>query len=191
MAAILTALAVAGATMFTGLSLSATRDQVTVAQQQNAVAQQQHQLTEQGQYTDRFTKAVELLDHTGPEYLQARFGGIYALERLARDSPRDQPTIIEVLAAFIRTTSPNTNPDKPRPITDDTQAALTVLGRRNPDQDNNTRIDLRETNLFEANLSRANLFGADLRWADLTGADLGRADLTGAVIEGAQGLPTK
>ena len=31
-----------------------------------------------------------------------RIGGIYALERIARDSAKDHPTVMEVLTAFIR-----------------------------------------------------------------------------------------
>lgn len=85
-----------GALIFTGLSLNATRDQVVVAQQQNKVA-------EQGQFTDRYTKAVEQLDRSGPDHLQARLGALYALHRLADDSPRDQYTIVEVISAFVRT----------------------------------------------------------------------------------------
>ena len=57
------------------------------------------ELTEQGQVTDRYTKAIEQL---GSDKLDVRIGGIYALERVARDSARDHPTIMEVLAAFIR-----------------------------------------------------------------------------------------
>ena len=49
--------------------------------------------------TDRYTKAIEQL---GSDKLDVRIGGIYALERIARDSPRDHPTAMEVLAAFIR-----------------------------------------------------------------------------------------
>ena len=56
-------------------------------------------LTEQGQVTDRYTKAIEQL---GSDKLDVRIGGIYALERIARDSPRDHPTVMEVLTAFIR-----------------------------------------------------------------------------------------
>ncbi|MFC7615359.1 pentapeptide repeat-containing protein [Actinokineospora soli] len=166
-AALLTALAVAGATVFTGISLSATRHQISV--------------TEQGQYTDRFTKAVDQLDRTGPQHLQARLGGIYALERLARDSPRDQPTILEVLAAFIRTTSPsNTDLESSPHITADTQAALTVLARRNPDHDYNTVINLRGANLRSADLRAADLRGANLSEANLVEANLHEAKLSGA-----------
>ena len=58
------------------------------------------EVTEQGHITDRYTKAIEQL---GSDNLDVRLGGIYALERLAQDSPqRDQPTVVEVLGAFIR-----------------------------------------------------------------------------------------
>ena len=52
------------------------------------------ELTEQGQVTDRYTKAIEQL---GSDKLDVRIGGIYALERVARDSARDHPTVMEVL----------------------------------------------------------------------------------------------
>ena len=58
-----------------------------------------YELTEQGQVTDRYTKAIEQL---GSDKLDVRVGGIYALERIARDSKTDHPTVMEVLAAFIR-----------------------------------------------------------------------------------------
>ena len=63
------------------------------------VARRTLELTEQGQVTDRYTKAIEQL---GSDKLDVRIGGIYALERVARDSARDHPTVMEVLTAFIR-----------------------------------------------------------------------------------------
>jgi hypothetical protein len=56
-------------------------------------------LAESGQMTDRFTKATEQL---GSNRTEVRFGGLYALERLARDSPPDRRTIFEVICAFVR-----------------------------------------------------------------------------------------
>jgi len=52
-----------------------------------------------GKITERFSKAVELL---GSEKLEVRLGGIYALERIARDSQPDHWTVMEVLTAFVR-----------------------------------------------------------------------------------------
>src|ERR1700733_5599446 len=40
-------------------------------------------LSREGQVTDRYTKAIEQL---GSEQISVRIGGIYALERIARDS---------------------------------------------------------------------------------------------------------
>ena len=47
-----------------------------------------YELTEQGQVTDRYTKAIEQL---GSDKLDVTIGGIYALERIARDSPGTTP----------------------------------------------------------------------------------------------------
>jgi hypothetical protein len=68
------------------------------------------QLTEQGQITERFTRAIEQLgatdDHGNPR-IEIRLGGIYALERIARDSPaRDYITVMEVLTAYVRENAP-------------------------------------------------------------------------------------
>jgi hypothetical protein len=57
--------------------------------------------------TERYAKAIEQL---GSDKLEVRIGGIYALERIARDSARDHPTVMEVLAAFVREHSLETWP---------------------------------------------------------------------------------
>src|SRR5271156_4424128 len=56
-------------------------------------------LSREGQVTDRYTNAITQL---GSDKLDVRIGGIYALERIARDSARDHPIVMEVLSAFIR-----------------------------------------------------------------------------------------
>lgn len=54
----------------------------------------------EGQVTERFSKAVE---HLSDARLAVRLGGIYALERISKDSPiKDFWTIIEILTAFVR-----------------------------------------------------------------------------------------
>ncbi|WP_162641809.1 pentapeptide repeat-containing protein [Streptosporangium sp. 'caverna'] len=160
-----------------------------------------YRLSEQGHVTDRYTKAIEQL---GSDKRDIRLGGIYALERIARDSARDRPTIMDVLAAFIREHSHDDKAEESStaksPATD-IRAALTVIGRRDiPDDEPVRRIDLagadlsranlRRANLSHVNLYRTNLYRADLYRADLTGAylrraDLRRADLTRANLTGA------
>ena len=151
-------------------------------------------LTEQGQVTERYTKAIEQL---GSEKLDVRMGGIYALERIARDSPRDHPTVMEVLAAFIREHSREQRPS-PRPGADmpgdvprsDMQAAMTAIRRRDSGRDRErlslAGADLTGADLTGAKFTRADLTGAKLAHADLTGADLTGADLTGADLTGAK-----
>ena len=145
------------------------------------------ELTEQGQVTDRYTKAIEQL---GSKELDVRIGGIYALERIARDSVRDHPTVMEVLSAFVRDHShepwPPPAPDESgaaapeRVVRPEVQAAVTVIGR-------NARHDHQRLSLTGANLTGAFLAGQGLSLAGafLAGADLAHADLTGAWLTGA------
>jgi hypothetical protein len=151
-------------------------------------------LSREGQVTDRYTKAIEQL---GAGQLDVRIGGIYALERVAGDSARDHPTIMEVLAAFVREHSHEPWPppagDEPgepsgRRTRPDVQAAVTVLGRRNPRHDRQ-RINLADVELTGADLSGARLTGADLTRASLTDATLLSADLSGADLSGAAWPP--
>lgn len=72
--------------------------------------------TEQGHMTDRITKAVEQLGAEKTVWrdggqqsvpnLEVRLGGIYALSRVARDSPRDHISIMEILCAYVRENFP-------------------------------------------------------------------------------------
>jgi uncharacterized protein YjbI with pentapeptide repeats len=66
-------------------------------------AERTHDLDRAGQLTERFTRAV---DQLGNAQLDVRLGGIYALERIARDSPEDHPQVVEVLTAYVREHAP-------------------------------------------------------------------------------------
>src|SRR5579871_5378315 len=94
------------------------------------------QIMEQGHITDRYTKAIEQLgklDGDKPN-IEVRLGAIYALERIARDSPRDHWTIMEVLTAYVRQNAPVVNPGEtpptppPRRPPTHNPAILTLLG---------------------------------------------------------------
>jgi Pentapeptide repeats (8 copies) len=124
-------------------------------------------LSREGQVTDRYTKAIEQL---GSDKLDVRIGGIYALERVARDSAKDHPTVMGVLAAFVREHSREAWPltasgsePQPRRIRPDVQAAITVIGRRKPARD-----------LEGINLADVNLAGADLEGANLSSGAYGK-----------------
>jgi hypothetical protein len=169
---------------------------------------QQVHLAEQGQITERFTRAI---DQLGSDHLDVRLGGIYALERIARDSPNDRATIAEVLTAYLRGHAPwpprlGGQPSIATPIREvpflrlrapDVQAALTVLGRgqfASPDPAapplDLADTDLRRAYLSRASLQRARLYSADLRRVyfeevNLQGATLNRANLQQAHLRNA------
>ena len=146
----------------------------------------QLQVSQQGQITDRYNSAIANL---GSPSIDVRLGGIYALQRLMQDSPRDQPTVVAVLCAFVRdsTRQPPAKPE-PQPKTPETdvQAALTVVVSRDPGKNGPfTVIDLSKANLSGADLTSANLASANLADANLSGATLPGADLTAANLTAA------
>ena len=59
----------------------------------------QRDLMQSGQITDRFMRAIEQLGNSSS---QVRIGAIFALERIARESPPDRPHIVSTLAALVR-----------------------------------------------------------------------------------------
>src|SRR5215470_12536472 len=90
----------------------------------------QYKLSQQGQITERFTRAIDQIDYT--KAVEVRLGGIYALERIARDSPEpDHWPIMEVLTAYVREHArwSESSEEQVEPAVD-IQAVLTVLGRR-------------------------------------------------------------
>jgi hypothetical protein len=165
----------------------------------------------EGQITERYTRAI---DQLGKAELDVRLGGIYALERIARDSPDDGPTIREVLSAFVRGHSPwpprlpgqyvATAPWRQlRELQErapDVQASVTVLGRGGLAEARGSPLDLNGVDLrgaslrylylegvhlIYAHLSSASLIGAHLEGANLFGAHLEGANLNLAHLEGA------
>jgi hypothetical protein len=148
-------------------------------------------VAQQGQITERYTRAVDQLGTEGPENAHRRLGGIYALERIAVDSPRDQATMVEVLSAFIRSASPRTEGQACPQTQPDVAAAFTVLSRRDVSLDPKPMvIDLREVCLravraVKGNLTGVSLNGADLSEANLSGAYLDLTGLSDATLVGA------
>src|SRR5215218_6058519 len=100
------------------------------------------QVNREGQITERFTRAIDQLGKVedGQKLFEIRLGGIYALERIARESEEDYWPIMEILTAYVRKNasllsekeSREEGADKQvRPAPDpDIQAIMTVLQRR-------------------------------------------------------------
>jgi hypothetical protein len=148
----------------------------------------QLRISKEGQVTDRYTKAIDQLGNR--EALEVRIGGIYALERIGKDSEKDRRTIVEVLAAFVRQHAPLPGgipqTDEPRQVANpaaDVQTAISVLGRLPAPEG---IIDLSLTDLTGANLAGANLTGVNLAGTRLVDAELAGAKLVGANLDGAK-----
>ena len=161
------------------------------------IAQENLKIAQEGQITERFTRAV---DQLGSRKLEIRLGGIYALERISHESEKDYWSILEILTAYVRINSPIKSEVTEVEVTNsqnkasvhtklntDIEATIEVLRRRLLyfGKGETESIKLDNTYLYEANFTKANLQGANLSEADLSGADLSLANLSGANLEGA------
>jgi hypothetical protein len=181
---------------------------IRALEQQVRIGQEQLQVAQEGQITERFTRAIEQLSS---DRMEVRLGGIYALERIANDSDKDYWPIMETLTAYVRENAPwrepppeaseETGEEKAaapsakatptpapaatlKPATD-IQAVLTVLGRRKYyyGQGEKQPLDMRGTDLRGADLREANLVGAFLMGAHIEGALFEEAHLEEAILE--------
>jgi Pentapeptide repeats (8 copies) len=144
-------------------------------------------LSERGQITDRYAKAVEMLG--SPSY-EICIGGIYALGHIMLDSPDYEPAIVAVLSAFIRRKAKR-NDDLSVPWGEDEaerdevkpsfaiQAALNVFINSRPTA---TPPDLRDSDLRGARLRTAQLQGSSFRRSYLYKAKLSGANLSSAAL---------
>lgn len=155
----------------------------------------QVQVNREGQITERFTRAV---DQLGSENMDVRIGGIYALERVARNSAPDRPQIQYVLGAFVRGHSPweggmkdgiehqTSEVDESLPWlyvrAPDVQAVINVLGRR-PRATDALRLYLSRVDLRSANMNGADLTDAVIRHSNLARAWLVDARLDSAELQ--------
>jgi hypothetical protein len=172
-----------------------------------AVTLRQVRTTREGQITDRYTNAVEQL---GSQHLDVRLGGIYALERIARDSPPDRATIEEVLTAYVRGHAPWPPPAAPPSLQAITQRLVTLAqgqrsalrrrtakdtaGQDQPDgpdkrgggpQAPPADIQAAVTVLGRRQRPPEGLRRLDLTRVDLRGANLAGTNLQGAILTGA------
>jgi pentapeptide repeat protein len=134
-------------------------------------------LSQSGQLTDRFSKAVEQL---GNPDINVRMGGLYALERVARDSGRDAATVTEVLIRFIRNRTIPEQPDESLKVADDVNVALKAIGRRPGVDQEFDRLDLSHLTINGASLEFANLKDANLCYVSAVRVNFGAASLKAA-----------
>lgn len=174
-----------------------------------AATWRQVQVNRDGQITDRFSRAVE---HIASDNVEVRTGGLYVLERVSRDSPKDRLSVQVTIGSFVHNRSPwrvgsPDGPEHPTKEVDvslpwlrvrapDVQTAMAILSRR-PDSPDGLVLRLSRVDLRSVQLENRALNGADLRWSNLARAwlrgsrldhcdcfatDLRKANLVGASL---------
>lgn len=124
-------------------------------------------------------------EQLGSDKLEVRLSGIYSLEQIAKESPSDYRTFIDILAAFVRKRSIQHSQSDEPPATD-IAAALMVINRRSAVGGQYVVVDLRGAILRQADLRSARLEMADLSDARLEGANLREAHLERANLRDAR-----
>ena len=167
--------------------------QAAAAQRQADTAQKQFEIAERGLLNERYQRGAEML---GSGVLSVRLGGIYALQRLAKEHPEQYYIqVMQLFCAFVRhpTNDKNIEAEEEEPthpvfrLRDDVQAIMKAIGSRSEANLNYERTeelwpnlggaDLHEVYIPRANLSRVDLGGAHMFRAYLIDADLSHAYL--------------
>ena len=174
------------------------------------VAERQVETAQRGLLNERYQKGAEML---GSKELSVRLGGIYALDRLAREYPGDYHVqIMSLLCAFVR--NPTGKPveatlpingltaeaelkagwdeagdeagdDRPLRVREDVQAIMTAVGDRREAQIEIEREKEYRLDLIGVDLKSVRLIDANLDNVNLSKADLAEAALIGAKLTGA------
>jgi uncharacterized protein YjbI with pentapeptide repeats/DNA-binding Xre family transcriptional regulator len=156
-----------------------TPDTLDLAEREEVIGKPNIQIEESNTelIEERIFRATEQLNRRGFSALV----GIQALEEITKDSSRYHWKIMELLAAFV-TNAPLRKEEEG--ISDDIQAALTVIGQRDSEKDPpNKKLDLSNTDIRGANLRKANFRKVILSRAKLQGANLSETDLQGAILD--------
>ncbi|MET8148935.1 pentapeptide repeat-containing protein [Actinoplanes sp. NPDC049668] len=153
-------------------------------------------ISRHGQITERITKAV---DQLAGARMDARIGGVFALERVAKNSVEDRNTITAIISAFIRTQAPwtaanptshqhepvpaNEGPPWPGTRGGDVQIALYAIARR-PQPHKTWDPFLSFSDLSHARMGNRDWRGLVCQYTNLTHAWMPNARLDDAYLNG-------
>ncbi len=153
-----------------------------------------------------------IIEETVPN-LEVRIGGLYALERIARDSSEDRITVMEILCAYIRENcKPDTSclpaddasweewlkwdTDSRPEMRSDVNAAISVINHRGKVQQEFERahgfildlngVDFRGLNIDLKSFSHSNFKNAKLQGASITDSDIQDSAFIGTKLIGAR-----
>ncbi|WP_158844983.1 pentapeptide repeat-containing protein [Saccharothrix deserti] len=135
----------------------------------------QHDATEK-RVTELYTKAIEQL---GSDKAAVRLGGLYALKRLAQDSPGQRATVIEVVCAYLRM---STSSDVVLESSEtEGKGEAEPLPERSQAEEHQVRLAAQSILSTHLDASRIETYWGPLQ-VNLTGARLADFDLTNCVI---------
>ncbi len=107
----------------------------TIAIARNLISDNQNKISEQGRIAEQISRAIDQIGAYKQNFednkdnkpnIEARVGGIYSLERIAKDSDDDYEKIMDILCAYVRVRALK----KYKAIREDIQAAIDVLGTK-------------------------------------------------------------
>ena len=167
-----------------------------VSQSQADAAQRQSETAQQDLLNERYQRGAEML---GSNTLSVRLGGIYALQRLATEHPRQYHVqIMQLLCAFACHSTNEQNsepdsaslPDRISGIRRDIHSSVLAISSCHAKQSAvekavDFQLDLAGVNLSDGQLDSIDLSGAKLWGANLSGASLATANLRRALLNGA------
>ncbi|MFF4277151.1 pentapeptide repeat-containing protein [Streptomyces sp. NPDC001536] len=139
-------------------------------------------ITEHDSVSARFNTAVGQLDSRS---LDVRLGGLFTLERIIEDSPRDHAIVLQLWCAYVRGHARKGG----QPAAEDAETAMRLLGDHWEMADGRfPACELSGTHLngmvlTEKDYREANFTGLDLQGVDLTAATLRVADFTNAELQ--------
>ena len=174
--------------------------QSKTAQRQSETAQRQSEIALRNVLNERYHKANEMLSS---EHLHARLGGIYALEQLMDEHPKDyQIQILDLYTAFVRhpteveAKQTQTKFELPRRVTNelptkqirqDVEEVMRIVGDRSQkgvkyEIRKKYFLYFRETKLQSVYLYKAFFADGDFCGADLSDSSLEKCDFSGALF---------
>ena len=175
----------------------------TVAGRQADTAQQQSGIAQRGLLNERYQKGAEML---GSRVLSVRLGGIYALQSLASENPKQYHIqIMRLFCAFVRNLDgvhdgsltpaieigsggEEEGNDQPPSMREDVQAVMEAIGGRDEfeggylEKEGGVELYFGEANLSFLRLDNADLSNASFSKANLSGTSFSKANLSGAKL---------
>ncbi len=196
---------IAGAGAVIGYIIAIARN--IISDNQNKVADEQNRINERGRITESMVQAIAHIGAFNGDKpnIEVRLGGLYSLQRIMQDSPRDARSISKILYAYVRENVKRVKDKKEMargfPLPEDIESALNIISQFNknwkkqfwisPDDDDSqlkfsrtdfTKYSLRDIDFSDMVFHHVDFSGADLFGTNFSDAILFDADLSGAKL---------